>query len=44
MSFELLNETGVKVSEGKGRPAMTYAFNKMKYEQLAKEGFVLQIF
>jgi 8-oxo-dGTP diphosphatase len=43
MSFELLQETGRKVSEGKGRPAMTYTFNKKKYKELEEKGFVLQI-
>ena len=44
MSYDLLQETGNKVSEGKGRPAMTYTFNKEKYDKLQQEGFVLQIF
>lgn len=43
MSFELLEETGNRVSEGKGRPAMTYTFNKKKYKELEESGFVLQI-
>ncbi len=44
MSFDLLEETGKKVSEGKGRPAMTYTFNKKRYKELERNGFVLQIF
>jgi 8-oxo-dGTP diphosphatase len=43
MSLQLIKETGNTISEGKGRPAMTYSFDKENYHKLQKEGFVMQI-
>ena len=44
MSLQLVKETGKRVSEGKGRPAMTYSFDKENYVKLQNEGFIMQIF
>ncbi|MCB9188323.1 MAG: NUDIX hydrolase [Flavobacteriales bacterium] len=43
LGLGLLEETGERVSEGKGRPAMLYRFNKKVYEQLEKEKINLQL-
>lgn len=42
LGLGLLDETGERISEGKGRPAMLYRFNKKVYEQLEKEKINLQ--
>lgn len=43
LSFGILEETEKMVSEGSGRPAMLFRFNKLKYRQLEKEGFNFEI-
>ena len=43
LSFGLLQETDKIRKEGSGRPAKLFTFNKQKYKQLAKEGFMFEI-
>lgn len=43
LSYEILKETGDSVSEGKGRPAMLYSFDKAKYNKLKKQGILFEI-
>lgn len=42
-SFELLTETDKVKKIGSGRPAKLYRFNKQKYKDLAKSGFLFEI-
>lgn len=43
LSFEILEELDEKVSEGRGRPANLFKFNKKQYFKLIKEGFLFDI-
>lgn len=43
MSFGLLEELDEKVQRGAGRPAVLYRFNREKYFELKKEGFLFEI-
>lgn len=43
MSFNILEELDEKVSEGRGRPANLFKFNKKQYFKLQKEGFLFDI-
>ncbi|GAA4833168.1 NUDIX hydrolase [Algivirga pacifica] len=43
LSFGFLQETDKIHSEGSGRPAKLFTFNKDKYQQLEKEGFYFEI-
>jgi 8-oxo-dGTP diphosphatase len=43
LSFEILEELDEKVSEGRGRPANLFKFNKKQYFKLKKEGFLFDI-
>jgi len=43
LSFDVLEELDEKVSEGRGRPANLFKFNKKQYFKLQKEGFLFDI-
>lgn len=43
LSFGILEETGEVKKVGSGRPGMLYKFNRKKYKQLEKEGFLFDI-
>lgn len=43
LSFGILEETDKMQSIGSGRPARLYKFNKKRYQQLEKEGFLFDI-
>ena len=43
LSFNILEELDEKVSEGRGRPANLFKFNKKEYFKLVKEGFLFDI-
>ena len=43
MSFGILEETEKFKKIGSGRPAKLFSFNKLKYNELHKEGFVFEI-
>jgi 8-oxo-dGTP diphosphatase len=43
LSFEIVEETEKFGNNIKGRPAKLYRFNKLKYNKLAKEGFLFEI-
>jgi 8-oxo-dGTP diphosphatase len=43
LSFGILEELDEKVSEGRGRPANLFKFNKKQYFKLQKEGFLFDI-
>ncbi|NAS30031.1 NUDIX domain-containing protein [Flavobacteriaceae bacterium R38] len=43
LSFDILEELEEKVSEGRGRPANLFKFNKKQYFKLKKEGFLFDI-
>lgn len=42
-SLKVLDELDEKVSEGPGRPASLFSFNKKRYFQLKKEGIIFEI-
>ncbi len=43
LSFKILDELDEKVSEGRGRPANLFKFNKKQYFKLKEEGFLFDI-
>ncbi len=43
LSFDILEELDEKVSEGRGRPANLFQFNKKQYFKHQKEGFLFDI-
>lgn len=43
LSFQILEELDEKVSEGRGRPANLFKFNKKQYAKYQKEGFLFDI-
>jgi len=43
LSFSILNELDEKVSEGRGRPANLFKFNKKEYFKLKDQGFFFDI-
>ncbi|WP_103866139.1 MULTISPECIES: NUDIX hydrolase [Aquimarina] len=43
LSFDILEELDEKVSEGRGRPANLFRFNKKQYFTLKREGFLFDI-
>ena len=43
LSFDILEELDEKVSEGRGRPANLFKFNKKQYFKLKEEGFFFDI-
>ncbi len=43
LSFKILEELEEKVSEGRGRPANLFKFNKKQYFKLQEEGFLFDI-
>ncbi len=43
LSFRILDELDEKVSEGRGRPANLFKFNKKQYFRLKEEGFLFDI-
>jgi len=43
LSFDILEELDEKVSEGRGRPANLFKFNKKQYFKLQREGFLFDI-
>lgn len=42
-SLQVLDELDEKISQGRGRPASLYRFNKDRYFQLRKEGIIFEI-
>ncbi|RYD52623.1 MAG: NUDIX hydrolase [Sphingobacteriales bacterium] len=43
MAFGLVVDTGQQVTGKSGRPARLFRFDKKKYQQLAKDGFIFEI-
>ena len=43
LGFGVLNETGDTRSEGAGRPATLYRFNKQRYNELVAKGYFFEI-
>jgi len=43
MGLELLTDLGEQVSQGKGRPAARYKFNRKRYNELKKQGIFLEL-
>lgn len=43
LGFGVLSETGETRSEGAGRPATLYRFNKQRYEELVAKGYFFEI-